>query len=301
MQNPLKNLRLGLRLKFNLVLLAVAVIGVGLFALISAPFLKEQARQEVLVRSRIMTAAGIGIRLYTGQEVAPLLNHANAQKFDPQAIGSYAATKSFAVLKTDFPDYNFSVASLNPFNQENRARDWQADIINELRGHPDMKEAVTVRDTPEGPMLNLSRPVIAAASCLSCHDSPDLAPLAMLAVYGKQNGFGFKLNEVMAIQTVSVPMTVPLQNGRATLYLFMGLLAVIFALIILLTNLLMSFSIIRPILRMSRIAGDVSMGKANVEEYVKSGSDEVSSLSVSLNRMKRSVDEAIKLLDAHQK
>ncbi len=294
-------MRFGIRLKLNLVLLAVAVIGVGLFALISGPFLTEQARQEVLVRSRIMTAAGIGIRQYTSQEVAPLLNHPKADKFDPQAIGAYAAVKSFAVVHNDFPDYNLSVASLNPFNPANRAKDWQADIINELRDNPAKTEVITVRETPTGRVLTLSRPIIAAQSCLSCHDSPDVAPLAMLAAYGKQNGFGFKLNEVMAIQIVSVPMTVPLENGRKTLYLFMALLAVVFALIILLTNLLMSFSIIRPILRMSQVAGDVSMGKTNVEEYVKGGSDEVASLSVSLNRMKRSVDEAIKLLDAHQK
>jgi protein-histidine pros-kinase len=46
---------------------------------------------------------------------------------------------------------------------------------------------------------------------------------------------------------------------------------------------------------MSRIASEVSLGKMDSDEYVKSGSDEVSSLSVSLNRMRRSMNEVLRL------
>ena len=120
----------------------------------------------------------------------------------------------------------------------------------------------------------------------------------MLTQYGRQNGFGWKLNEIIGAQIVSVPMAVPLANAANSLYLSLALLAGVFVLLILLINLLLSLLIILPVLRMSQVAGDVSMGKPNVEEYVKSGSDEVATLSVSLNRMKRSVDESIKLLEA---
>jgi HAMP domain-containing protein len=124
----------------------------------------------------------------------------------------------------------------------------------------------------------------------------------MLAEYGRQNGFGWKLNEIVGAQIVSVPMAVPLANAAKTLGLSLLLLAAVFAFLIVLLNILLSFSIIHPVLRMSRVAGEASMGKANVEEYVKSGSDELASLSASLNRMKRSMDEAIKLLQpAHGK
>jgi protein-histidine pros-kinase len=45
---------------------------------------------------------------------------------------------------------------------------------------------------------------------------------------------------------------------------------------------------------MSRIADAVSLGKLDLPEYVVKGSDEIASLSASFNRMRRSLEEALK-------
>ena len=45
---------MGLRIKFNLVLLLVAAVGLLLFKLVSTPILQSVGRQEVLQSSRIM-------------------------------------------------------------------------------------------------------------------------------------------------------------------------------------------------------------------------------------------------------
>jgi HAMP domain-containing protein len=54
--------------------------------------------------------------------------------------------------------------------------------------------------------------------------------------------------------------------------------------------------VIFPVRRMSRIASEVSLGNMGSDEYVKPGSDEVSSLSVSLNRLRRSMNEVLRLM-----
>jgi len=289
---------MGIRLKFNLVMVVVAVVGIGLFALISWPFLREQARDEVHVRALIMIASADAIRAYTAEEVAPLLSPLKGEKFDRQAVSSYAVVKNLAKLRTQFPDFSYREAALNPFNQTNRAVTWEMDIIREFKTDPAKKELLTERSTPIGQVLNFSRPIVAEQSCLRCHESSDVAPLAMIALYGRQNGFGFSVNEVMGAEIVSIPMAVPLANAVKALCWSLLLLAAVFALLIIVANLLINFAIIRPVLRMSRVAQDVSMGKEDVEEYVKRGSDEVASLSASLNRMRRSLDESIKLLSA---
>jgi protein-histidine pros-kinase len=46
----------------------------------------------------------------------------------------------------------------------------------------------------------------------------------------------------------------------------------------------------------SRVASEVSMGKPDVPGYVKAGADEIASLSASFNRMRRTVEEAMKML-----
>jgi protein-histidine pros-kinase len=63
-----------------------------------------------------------------------------------------------------------------------------------------------------------------------------------------------------------------------------------------LLNLLLHFVIVRPVVRMSRLATDVSLGKPDVPELTVSGSDEIAALSASFNRMRRSYEGALKML-----
>ena len=44
----------------------------------------------------------------------------------------------------------------------------------------------------------------------------------MVKLYGPANGFGWKLNEVVGAQVVSVPMALPAQNAQRAFYTFMG-------------------------------------------------------------------------------
>src|SRR4051812_36827047 len=107
---------MGLGAKLNLVLLSVFVFGLVLFYFLSAPFLEEQARQEVLTRARIMMDSAAGTRKYTAEEIAPLLTGLMQTQFHPQTVAAYAATKNFEVMRTNFPDYAYREAALNPTN-----------------------------------------------------------------------------------------------------------------------------------------------------------------------------------------
>ncbi|MDB5465103.1 MAG: hypothetical protein JWP23_3492, partial [Phenylobacterium sp.] len=61
---------MGLRTKFNLMLLVVALVGVGLFALAATPILEAVTRDEVLQSSRIMMESAAGARKYTSEQIA---------------------------------------------------------------------------------------------------------------------------------------------------------------------------------------------------------------------------------------
>jgi hypothetical protein len=226
-------------LKINLVLLVVAAIVVELFTVVSTPFLENIARAEVLQRARIMMEAAAGIRIYTVNEVAPLLSaRTDDDKFHAQTVPAYAATKNFALLASKFRDYAYREAALNPINLANRAVDWETDIINDFRRNPDMKELITERETDNGRVLNLSHPIESGGPCLACHGTVEDAPRSMIAAYGTQNGFGWKLNEIVGAQIVSAPMTVALEYAATIRNLFMGVLICVFLLLIVLFNLL---------------------------------------------------------------
>ena len=288
---------MGLRMKFNLVLLLAFAIGLALTAYLSDQILKQNAREEVVQNARIMMESALGARTYTAENVKPLLTLQMKRQFLPQTISAYAARESFKAFRTNFPDYTYKEAALNPTNPNDRATDWEADIIHEFRNNPDRKELVVVRDTPTGQMLNLARPLgIYDEGCLTCHGKVEDAPKTMTDIYGVNNGFGWKLKEIVGAQVVTVPMSLPLERARQAFITFMILLGGVFVLLLVLLNILLHFVVIRPVVRMADIANEVSMGKPDVPEYVRQGGDEISSLSQSFNRMRLSLENAMKML-----
>jgi HAMP domain-containing protein len=72
---------------------------------------------------------------------------------------------------------------------------------------------------------------------------------------------------------------------------------VVFAAMFVFLNILLWFVVIRPIKRLSAMADQVSSGNLEAEEVAVSGSDEVSVLAGSFNRMRISLTKALSLLE----
>ena len=287
---------MGLSAKFNLLLLAVAAIGLGLFALAAEPLVNAVAREEVLQSSRIMMESAAGARKYTSEQIAPILKPEIGAHFYPQSVSAYAAKRNFDVIHTKFPDYMYREAALNPTNPQDRATDWEADIINDFRAHPEKSEISFQRASPDGPMLELARPLTNKPACLECHDTAADAPKSMVALYGSQNGFGWKPGEIIAAQIVSVPMAASAVRAghirRMFLFPFLGFLILLFASV----NVLLHFVVIRPMEQIARSAEQVSMGKIDTPEYHYRGRDQIGRLAASFNRMHRSLVEAFRMI-----
>jgi protein-histidine pros-kinase len=67
--------------------------------------------------------------------------------------------------------------------------------------------------------------------------------------------------------------------------------------LLLLVTALLQWMVVTPVIKMSEIAERVSMGDSAQPEYLRRGTDEIASLSRSFNRMRRSLDNAIKMLE----
>ncbi|OUS29946.1 signal protein [Gammaproteobacteria bacterium 45_16_T64] len=289
---------MGLRMKFNLVLFIAIAAGLTIAGAFSNQLLKENAREEVLQSARIMMESAIAVRGYTVKEVKPLLAVQQRRQFISQTVPAYAASQYIKRLQKKHPEYSYKEATLNPTNPANRAAEWETDIISYFRNHDGEKELIGERTTPTGPQLYLSRPIkITNPACLACHSTPANAPETLINTYGDNNGFGWKLDEVVGAQVVSVPMALPLERANSTFITFMIALLGVFALLIILLNIMLHFIVVKPVSAMSKKADEVSMGNLTVEELAIKGNDEISSLGRSFNRMHRSLDNAVKLLD----
>jgi len=283
--------------KFNLVLAAVLLLGLMLIGTLSYRILQENARNEIIERAGMMMEAALAVRSYTVTEIRPLLALQMKTTFLPQTVPAYAATQAFTKLRKTHQEYTYKEATLNPTNPRDRAADWEADIIQEFRNRGEKKEIVGVRETPTGAALYLARPIqITDGGCLVCHSTVEAAPKTMLALYGEANGFGWKLNEIVGAQVVSVPMSVPIAQAERAFQTFMGSLVGVFILIVVVLNVMLRIIVINPVTRMSHIADEVSRGKMEAPEFSEKGNDEIGLLGASFNRMRRSLEKAMNML-----
>ncbi len=289
---------MSLRTKFNLVMLAAFFLGMTGAGFVSNEVLQRNAREEILHTAGILMESAMAVRTYTVTEIRPLLSVQIKRDFLPQTVPAYAATTNIQNLRKKYPEYSYKEATLNPTNPASRATDWESTIIDYFRNDLKQQEIIGEHDTATGPMLYMARPIqIKNDNCLSCHGKVEDAPETMLARYGRANGFGWKLNEVVGSQIVSVPMSLSLARADNTFVTFMIALAIVFIGVFIILNLLLQFIVIQPMKKISSIAHDVSMGKMEVPECDTNGKDEIATLGRSFNRMRRSLTNAIAMLD----
>jgi len=286
-----------LKVKFNLVMIGAFAVGLALAGVFVNTLSRAIARKAVFSEAAVMMASANAILHYTDTEVAPLLARAGKVQFLPQAIPFFAAQRSFDLLSKAQPDYTLRQPADNPTNPSDRPTDWEKTIIQTFQTHPDLATLTTERTTEAGAVMSFSQPVrMTENSCLSCHSTPQAAPPSMIDVYGSANGFGWRPGSIVGAQIVSVPEQVALSRARSSLLSIMAALTVVFVVVLIVLNLLLHWFIIGPVRKISRTANEISLGNMDIPEFAVTSNDEIGSLAMSFNRMRRSLAAAFSLL-----
>jgi HAMP domain-containing protein len=275
-------------------ILAAATLGLGV---LTSHLLHDTARRNVVRQAQLMLDSAVATRAYTSAEIVPLLNAHIQTEFLPQSIPFYAATQNFLRLREQHPEYSYKEATLNPTNPRDRAMDWEADLIQQFRNEATLKELVGERDTPTGRAIYLARPIRAAAECMECHGLAESAPKALLSRYGANNGFGWALNEVVGAQVVSVPASgAEADAHRAWVDIMLAIVAVFIGLLAALDAALFFF-VTRPLGRITALADAISTGNP-AGDFPPQHVAELGALSRAFERMRISLEKAMKLLDS---
>ena len=158
-------------------------------------------------------------------------------EFFPQAISFYAATEVFNYFRRKHPDYAYKEATLAPTNPRDQSIDWEADLVKAFTRVPSRTELFGRRETPAGTVLYDCVPIrISSEQCLACHSTPDRAPPQLIKAYGATRGFGWRLNDTVGAQIVSVPTSSFERAIDAPLGRILGGLAIIFGFLFLFLN-----------------------------------------------------------------
>lgn len=287
--------------KFSLIFIIVFGVGLTAAGLLCRDLLQRNAREQVLYQANLMMESASAVRHYTTEQIKPVLTEHAAHDgvFRPQTVPAFAATEIFNGLRKTYPEYSYKEATLNPTNPRDRAVDWEADVIRVFRDRPATDKSLFEgeRATPAGTSVFLAAPLRAGKTCLECHSTPDAAPAAMVKLYGTSNGFGWKDGEVIGAQIVSVPASLPEQMAARTFKQLMIMLGGVGAMTLIVLNVVLVLTVIRPVRRFAAAADQISKGQMDVPELPVRGQDEVSVLAAAFNRMHRSLAAAMRMLE----
>ena len=290
-----------LLLKFNLVMVALFAIAIAATAAVSRDLLQRNAREEIYDNAKLLIESALAVRDYTSRNIAPLLETQIKYEFRPEMVSAFSAIELLRNVRETNPDYKqflYREATLNPTNPANRAVEWESDIVNSFRNGAVKTPLFGERDTANGRMLYVAKPLKAGAACMRCHDTAEIAPPTMISKYGSAGGFGWKVGEIIGAQIVQIPETFALARAEATFRVFMGSLLGVLVALGLVFNALLWWMFIRPVTRISALADRISLGAVDAPDFVSRSHDEIGMLAQALSRMRRSLVQAMNMLEA---
>lgn len=290
--------------KLTILLSIVFIIGIILSGLALSSILNYKAQNEISTKAFLLNETINSIRKYTSTEIAPeLANRSRSDEFLAQTIPSYSVRKIFDNLqKSDdlYQGFYYKSAMLNPSNVQDKADAFETVIIEQFQKNKILKELQGFRTIGNQEVFYIAHPLsLTDSTCLKCHGIPEDAPKRMIEIYGTTNGFNWPLNEVIGTQIVSVPASQILQNARQSFVLVMGVVATVFAVTIIITNVWLKRFIVGPIKKIAQVAEAVSTGDMDAE-FEKVSNDEVGNLVEAFTRMKLSLAMAIKKFEKYR-
>jgi protein-histidine pros-kinase len=290
-----------LLVKVNLALGVLFALGIGATAAVSRDLLQRNARAEVYENAKLLIENALAVRRYTSTHIAPLLETQIKYDFRPEMVSAYSALellKNVREANAEYRQFQYREATLNPTNPANRAVQWESDIVNAFRNGAVASPMFGERDTPNGRMLYVAKPLKADGACLRCHDTAQDAPTTMVAKYGPANGFGWKVGEIIGAQIVQIPESFALARAETTFRVFMGSLVGVLLAMALMLNGLLWWLCIRPITRISSLADRISLGEIDAPDFQRASRDEIGQLASALSRLRQSLVHAIRMLEA---
>jgi methyl-accepting chemotaxis protein len=297
-----KNYNLGTKL--NLILVGILISTIVACGVFLSYVLKIKTEREVADKAFLIIETMNSVRSYTNSQVKPELaaRLATESNFIPETVPAYSAREVFEGLRqqAEYENFFYKEATLNPTNLRDKADEFETEITEQFRQDKQLKELTGFRLSNGENLYYIARPLaIKKTSCLECHSTPEKAPANLINTYGKEHGFGWKLDEIVASQIVSVPAGQVYSAARRLQLLVIGIFAVFFIIAIALTNLFLNQSIIQPIKHMAALATKISTGELDLQ-FQHDNKDEIGSLATSLNRMILSLQMAINMIDSDE-
>lgn len=251
--------KVGIRTRFTLILSIIFIVAIVAAWAVFSQVLQQRAEAQITEQAIVLMSMLNSVRSYTNEEVNPLLQDdlKTQHDFIPASVPAFSARNVFERFRSnsDYQHFMYKEAAPNPTNMENLADPMEMQMVDTFRSNPSLTELTGFTTLDGQEVFYNSRPMrIASENCLTCHGDPKDAPASLINTYGSEHGFGWKLGDVIAAQTLYLPASDVFAEAQNAMRVVMGIIVVLFALVVLVTNLLLRRVVVRPVVQIAHLA-----------------------------------------------
>lgn len=269
------------------------------------------ARKDIIYTANVLLNTAAATRDYTSNQIQPqfdLLTKAKSSnkyidtsagspktteveigEFNKVTVPSYAAQQILGQLSNmkEYQGYTYRETAINPTNRRDLAADWEAEIIRYFAKNPKAPPKIGKRNDITGKeVLYVAKPIqITKASCLVCHSKPENAPPELIKTYGSENGFGWKLNEVVGARIISVPTSLQYQEAKKSLGSYLLAIASVFLVAYSIVLVIIYKWITKPLDVITHLLEEISLHRLEGSQLPDNNSSSLNPLNRAINRL----------------
>lgn len=177
-------------------------------AMVEYHFMKMQVVESVHKKTEIYLAAAAATRAYVKDTLRPkMIELLNSDEFVLEAMStSFISREVMNRLRARFPGFQYKRAASNPRNPINRANDFEREMIDWFDENRQEEEWTGIIEVDGKDAYAKLMPIQVEQPCLVCHGTPKDAPRELRERYGSQASYGYRLGQVVAADTIYIPM-----------------------------------------------------------------------------------------------
>jgi hypothetical protein len=261
---------------------------------------ERQAREEVKLKADMLLDTASAVREYTTEEVADVVRLLDDGTFHAQQVPSFSAQNAIARVTKKYGGYTYRESSLNPTNLNDRASDWEVGLIRTFQADNQRRELSGESGNTKDSRFYVARPIrLSSPACMQCHSTASAAPAAMVARYGPNNGFGWRMNEVVGLQIVEVPTAPARLKAFNSVLLTVTSLTSVFVLSAVVVLTLLRRYVSRPLESLTAAASRSSVEQhgATAPATAPAIGGQFGELHLAIQRLRTSVDQTLRMLE----
>ncbi len=202
--------RMAIKSKFQLGAACILLLFCGGVSWVAYSYLKKVATKEIYQDTEIFIATADATRTYVKDVLRPTVSGLIPKdSFIPHAMSTtFVGREIMGRLKERFPDFKYKRAAANPTNPVNQADAFELSMLEWFNDNPETNEWHGLIQKNNRSFYTRLRAITATDECLRCHGMPEDAPRDMKELYGMTGGYGYKTGEVVAADTIYIPVDV---------------------------------------------------------------------------------------------